>query len=161
MGEQLARFDVRGEPEPQPRPRLMRVGRVSRIYNPPDADRWREAVAAAARLAWRGPPTKQPLDVRIAVYKPRPQYLRKASADPGPIPLAVRGAGDADNYAKAILDAMEGIVFDNDAQAARVVVEKYWAAMGATPGAVVMVLEFESSGARGLFSEAGGSACST
>jgi len=142
---EIVSFVVRGHPEPQPRVKAVRMGKHVKIVTPRTADEWREAVAAASRIAWREDPLERPIEVQILVYVARPKYLMKASADPGAVPLASRGAGDCDNFAKAILDAMEGIVFVNDCQVARLTVEKYFAAMGHRPGARVRVLDVGSA----------------
>lgn len=137
---EVVSFAVRGDPEPQPRPRAFR----SRIYNPDTADRWKAAVAAASQLAWREEPLPlpRPLEVAVTVFVARPQRLLTRNSDPGLIPLIARGAGDGDNFAKAILDAMEGIIFVNDCQVARLTIEKYYVAIGYKPGARVWVLDW-------------------
>lgn len=135
---------VRGEPRPQPRPRAdvrsSGGGRAfARIYTPRDADRWREAVAARSRLSWRRDPTEEALEVYITVFMPRTKALLRPSSPSGPVMMAVRGKGDADNFAKAALDSMEGIVFVNDCQVVRLMVEKFYCARGGEVGCEIVV----------------------
>jgi len=139
-------FMVRGEPKPQPRPRAqVRAGRaggraMAHIYTPSTGcERWRAGVAAACRLEHRGEPLLCGLRVRIRIYLPRTKALCRLSAPDEALPMTVAGKGDVDNFAKAILDAVEGILFKNDAQVWSLTVSKQYVARGCSPGAVVSV----------------------
>jgi len=137
-------FSVAGVPKPQPRPKaqVRRIGgrSMAHIYTPSTGCKeWRDAVAAGCRLAFRDEPLTAGMRVRIVVYTPRPQRLCKKSSPEGPVPMIETGKGDADNYAKAVLDAIEGILFVNDAQVYSLKCDKFYAAKGCRPGAVVKV----------------------
>ena len=142
-------FNVVGtaEPHPRPRARIMPVksGRsCAQIYTPAGgkARAWQQAVARAARRAYAGPAMVGPVSATIVVYAPRPKKYCRKRDDPGPLPMDARGSGDADNYAKGILDAIEGICFVNDAQVTRLSVEKWYTAVGAKPHARVVLWGF-------------------
>lgn len=159
-------FEVRGTPKPQPRPKaeLRFAGKTRKpivhIYTPdsykgPDGKRrsngvkeWRAAVARAAKHEFAAPFTG-PLEVDITVYLERPKRLDSKRADPGAV-LAPEAVGDSDNFAKAILDALHGVAFLNDAQVTDLTVRKRRAAAGCAPGARICVRQLDES--IGLFS---------
>jgi Holliday junction resolvase RusA-like endonuclease len=95
---------VDGSPVPQPRARVVRGARggVGR-YVTPRANGWKESIAIATKLAlirWRREAeTLWPLGTEYAVDI----EVRRA-----------RAIGDLDNFAKAALDAMNGIAWEDD-----------------------------------------------
>lgn len=144
-------FIVRGVPEPHPRPRARVVkGKApfAQMYTPADgpARRWQRAVAAAVRLAYRGPAFVGPVSATITIYGERPKRLCRKRDDPSPRPMDARGSGDCDNYAKGVLDALEGVMFENDAQVTRLTTEKWYAAVGDQPHARVVLWGVPGSG---------------
>lgn len=144
MAEPTLTFSVAGVPKPQPRPkaqvRRMGTRSMAHIYTPSTGCKeWRDAVAAGCRLAFRDEPLTAGMRVRIVVYAPRPQRLCRKLSPEGPVPMIETGKGDADNYAKSVLDAIEGILFVNDAQVHTLTVSKMYAGKGCRPGAVVAV----------------------
>lgn len=149
-------FQVRGDPKPQPRPkaRLVKPKRGKafiQIYTPSTGcENWRKSVAWAGQREIPAPFTG-PLEVDITVYLPRPQRLNTRNADPG----AVRcdgAVGDADNYAKAILDALHNVAYFNDAQVTDLIARKRYAAAGCATGARICVRQLDA--AESLFSAA-------
>lgn len=66
-----------------------------------------------------------PVILRVCVVLQRPKRERAW-------PTAQRD-GDADNYAKMLLDAWNGIVWDDDAQVVECTVRKRWAEQGESP----------------------------
>lgn len=146
-------FTVRGVPKPQPRPkaqiRYARGKPVPHIYTPATGcAEWRSAVASAGQRAMPEP-FAGPIEVEIIVYLVRPQRLCRPSDDPGIIRVDA-AVGDADNFAKAILDALHDVAFRNDAQVSDLIVRKRYAAVGCSPGARICVRQVEAVG--GLFS---------
>ncbi len=99
---------VASDPIPLARTRLS--GR--RCYQPARNVEYRELVQWTARQAMKG---AEPLKGEIcAVVKLYRKYKRSS-----------RRFGDVDNFLKAIFDSLSGIVFKDDAQIVRCVVEKY------------------------------------
>ncbi len=105
-------FLVPEKPRPKSRPRFSK----GRVYTAPETVEYQEKVAAA----YRGPNFgTDPIGIDIQL------------SDLGAI-VIVRSTmrsdsklrGDLDNYAKAILDALEGIAFDNDRQLVELRVSK-------------------------------------
>jgi Holliday junction resolvase RusA-like endonuclease len=124
-------FSVPGDPVPQPRPRYSSRGGFARAYVPSKhpVHAYREAIALAAKLAGVTI-TGEPVSVIIDAVFARPKSHRnkagvKASAPSLPRP-------DCDNVAKAALDALTGVAWEDDSQVARLVVEKSYGDEGRT-----------------------------
>lgn len=116
-------FTVPGEPVPQPRPRVSTRGGFARAYVPKThaVHAYREAIAAAARAAGAGV-HGEPVSVVIDLVWQRPKsHLRKSGVKPD-APVLPRA--DVDNAAKAVLDSLNGIAWEDDSQVQRLVVEK-------------------------------------
>lgn len=116
-------FSVPGDPVPQPRPRITTRGKHGHAYTPADhpIHAYRAAVAAAARAAGAGV-HGEPVQVVIDFIFKRPKsHLRKAGvkADAPRLPRP-----DIDNLEKAVLDALNGVAWEDDTQVACVVKEK-------------------------------------
>lgn len=115
-------FSVDGDPVPQPRPRVSTRGGFARAYVPSThpVHGYRGAIALAAAAAGLTP-TGEPISVVIDAVFMRPKsHLCKAGvkADAPRLPRP-----DVDNIAKAVLDALQGVMGD-DTNVARLVVEK-------------------------------------
>ena len=143
-------FSVRGTPKPQPRPKARlvkpRVGKAFiQVYTPSTGvAEWRTAVARAGRREIREP-FRGPLAIDITVYLERPKRLDSKRADPGAA-LAPEAVGDVDNFGKAILDALHGVAFFNDAQVTDLAVRKRRAAAGCATGARICVRQLDEAG---------------
>lgn len=104
----MIRIVIEGDAIPAARPRFS--GR--RAYQPARNREYRELIQLSARLAMKG---AEPISGEIcAVVKVYRKYKRTA-----------RIFGDVDNHLKALFDGMQGIVFCDDAQIVRCVVEKF------------------------------------
>ena len=100
-------FDVLGEPKGQPRPRaFVRNGHAS-VYDSATAEGWKGSVALAARSHLPIFPIDSPVRVAMTFFLPRPARLLRAKDPEGTIPHTANA--DADNLAKAILDALTQI----------------------------------------------------
>ncbi len=104
----MLRIEIEGDPIPLARPRYS----IRRVYQPKRNVEYRKIVQAAARLAMAGAePMQGELFADVKIYR---KYKPTA-----------RNFGDADNHLKAIFDALNGIVFFDDAQICRCTVEKF------------------------------------
>lgn len=119
-------FEVPGEPKPQSRPRSRAINKngkwIGTTYQPngPDMDyRARIATIAAQHMAGRAP-LSGPLYFRVVLWIPKPKSKPKWKFLPDVKP-------DFDNYAKAICDALQGIVFLNDSQICTALITKKYA----------------------------------
>ena len=116
-------FTVPGEPVPQPRPRVSTRGGFARAYVPAKhpVHAYRDALAAAARVAGAGV-HGEPVSVVIDFVWERPKsHMRKSGVKPD-APVLPRP--DLDNTTKAVLDSLNGVAWEDDSQVQRLVVEK-------------------------------------
>ena len=116
-------FTVPGEPVPQPRPRVSTRGGFARAYVPAKhpVHAYRDAIAAAARVAGAGV-HGEPVSVVIDFVWERPKsHMRKSGVRPD-APVLPRP--DLDNTTKAVLDSLNGVAWEDDSQVQRLVVEK-------------------------------------
>lgn len=110
-------FTVPGQPQAQKRVRFARRGNSVHTFNASSADR--DAVAVFARVAMGSrPPMEGPRHATIEFYLKAPQ--RKPTPWPSKTP-------DLDNLIKLVLDAMNGIVYVDDAQIVTLEAKKYYA----------------------------------
>jgi Holliday junction resolvase RusA-like endonuclease len=124
-------FSIPGDPVPQPRPRVSTVGGFGRAYVPAShaVHGYRRAIAALAKVAGCEP-HPDPVNVVIDFVFGRPKsHLCKSGvrADAPALPRC-----DIDNMAKAVLDSLNGVAWDDDCQVARLVVEKSYGTEGRT-----------------------------
>lgn len=106
-------FTIPGEPVAKGRPRVTRTGHAytpqkTRTYEGYIRDLWRANRAPAL-------PTGQPIRVSVAAHFPVPKSTSKKKR------LGMEGAPhikkpDADNVAKAVLDALNGLAFEDDSR---------------------------------------------
>ncbi len=121
---------VYGLPVAQGRPRAFRTtkGQI-RVYDPANARDWKRTVQAQVLLQRPPEPVGEPLAVTLAFVLPRPKSLPQRERYPARRP-------DIENLAKAVLDAMAGIVYRDDAQIVRLSVAKDY---GPVPGVAICV----------------------
>lgn len=108
-------FKVYGEPVAKGRPRFTRQGRT---YTPAKTKTYESEVAMLAKAAMQGEePLKTPIAVFIHATFPVPlSYSKKRRSDCLANYERHIKRPDADNIAKAITDAMNGVVYEDDSQ---------------------------------------------
>lgn len=112
-------FIVPGSPTGKGRPRFNR--KTGSTYTPAETASYENLVTMAARAAHTGDPLETPIAVRIDVYRPIPaSWPKKRKAEAR---YDVRRP-DVDNILKIIADAMNGVVYSDDAQISIVTVTK-------------------------------------
>ena len=93
------------EPVPFPRP----SSNGKRRFNPPRYTEFKNQLGVYAKAAMRGQaPLTGAISIVCEFFKPRPK-------DPTSVKY-----GDLDNLIKAVLDALQGICFENDAQVVQI-----------------------------------------
>lgn len=97
--------------EPLPQSRIRFSG--GRAYEESRIKSYKEEVALVAKIAMAGAaPIATPLSVAIKLFRK--------------IKIASRRFGDCDNHCKAVLDALNGVVFADDAQVTKLSAEKFY-----------------------------------
>lgn len=133
-------FWVSGEPKGQPRPRAFarKMGGkfVARVFDAGTAEAWKGAIAVAAAQHKPAAPISGPVRLRICFYIARP----KGHYTAGKVERGLRataphyhvGKPDADNLAKAVMDALTqcGWFWGDDAQVAVLTAAKLYADSG-------------------------------
>lgn len=151
-------FRVYGVPAPTPRLRHRIVQRRDRAafvhaYTPTLADKWKRAVRAAASLAMGGhEPFSGPVAVERVFLFPRTDEQMRPSAPPGRV-WCPQHVGDEDNLVKAVNDALNGVVYEDDRQICDGRVLKCRCARGEAPGVIVRVYRLAGASTPTLFEE--------
>jgi len=91
-------------PHAKGRPRVATVGGQARAYTPAPTAKWERAFARLARPHRPDEKIDQPVRVDILAVRARPQKYNRKRDWPGLLWAAARP--DADNYRKAVLDAL-------------------------------------------------------
>ena len=141
----MIRFIIPGAPQGKGRPRHTKAGRT---YTPPETRAYEDLIRACAAQAVQGttsPGTLWQVSIWALTARPktRPEGVSSEVWKSGRQVLR-RGKPDVDNIAKAVLDGCTGVIWGDDTQVVRVVVERLMAAEGQEAG--VMVAAQEVSG---------------
>jgi Holliday junction resolvase RusA-like endonuclease len=133
-------FTIPGQPVAKGRPKFARRGAHVVAYTPAKTASYENLVKLAATTAMCGAqPTAAPVALSVTLNLQIPASWSKKRRD-----AAVAGAicatkkPDADNVLKGIKDGCNGIVWADDAQVVRIVLDKRYSE---TPCAVVHVVE--------------------
>lgn len=132
-------FFACGTPKGQPRPRAFIRGKRAAVYDPGTAEGWKGQIA----IAWRetgldGAAEAQAYHVALVFRFPRPKhhFTGKGSLKPAS-PVWHTAKPDADNAAKAVLDALTALsVWRDDAQVACLTIDKRY---GDKPGCQITI----------------------
>lgn len=131
------RFFVPGHPAPQGSKQAFVRGKravlveVSKRVKP-----WREAVQDAA-ITHGCQPLDGPVWVMLTFLMPRPKAMPKSA------PLTMCARPDLDKLARAVLDALTGVCFEDDSQVTRLLVVKRRAGTAEEPGVMIHVEQGE------------------
>jgi Holliday junction resolvase RusA-like endonuclease len=122
---------VFGAPVPKGRPRLSTINGHARAFTPAKTRRYEDLIRLEAGRVMEGLDQLQgALSVKIRAFIPMPQALAKHKTKG---PLAEAGdlrpitRPDCDNMAKCV-DALNGIVWHDDAQVVSLTVDKFYSA---------------------------------
>jgi|LakMenEpi03Aug12_release.lakeMendotaPanAssembly.Ray.scaffolds.fasta_scaffold25435_11 Holliday junction resolvase RusA-like endonuclease len=132
----IVEFRVPGDPQGKGRPR--HSAKTGAVYTPSKTKRYEKVVADLAKLAMGEQlPIEGPVMLQLTALFPIPQSWskrKKVQAAKGELFPTVKP--DFDNVAKAISDAMNKIVFNDDSQVVYSVISKVYAER---PGVKVIV----------------------
>lgn len=124
-----AEFVVHTQPKGKGRPRFARVGNSVRTYTPAKTADYEEMIRQAYFNQCRGTYFgKSPVFIFVDAYFQIPKSRTKADKElmrAGKIRPTVKA--DADNILKSIMDALNGIAYEDDAQIVFATVRKFYA----------------------------------
>lgn len=98
-------FEVKGDPVPKARARTVRKGGRTWSFTPKRVAAWEKVVKAEAAKHFDQPLTG-PIQVSMIFHMDRPKSRRKD--------VWVPTTPDLDNLEKAVLDAMNGVAYEDD-----------------------------------------------
>ncbi|MFW3538014.1 RusA family crossover junction endodeoxyribonuclease [Vagococcus fluvialis] len=132
---------IPGQPVPQGRPKFTTKPFV-RAYDPPKSSAYKKVVAKYANQCKPNKLMQGPLEVRVDIYKESLKSFSKIKKEQAENKeLRPITKPDADNYAKGILDALKGIIWEDDGQVVKLITEKFYSS---NPRAEVFVSQLES-----------------
>ena len=130
-------FTAYGLPKGQPRPRAFARGGRSAVYDPGTAEGWKGQIAIAAK-AWENQRHDQPFQVFLKFLMPRPKAHYTSKGLRPTAPKWFTGKPDADNLAKAVLDALTQIgIWKDDSLVVSLLATKEFSE---TPGCEVVIV---------------------
>ena len=121
-------FSIPGQPRGKQRPRIGKVAGDAVAFTPQQTRTEEGAVRmfAAAAMAGR-PPLEGPLEFHVKAYMPIPvSWSAKKQTAARKNSIFPIGKPDADNCGKLVADGLNHIVWRDDSQIVRFVVEKFY-----------------------------------
>lgn len=118
-------FTFEIEPVPQLRPRVSSRGGYVRVYDPPKVKQFKSLLRSLAVNQYSRPPLLGPLSVSLTFYRPVQKSIsqtereRRLTNQSKPVVKP-----DTDNYIKSTLDALNGVLWHDDAQIVKIEAEK-------------------------------------
>ena len=118
-------FVVPGQPYGKGRPRASSRGGFVRMYTPATTLAYESEIARLAEMA-RGdwPVLATPMSLRVIAHHAIPASWPKRKQLQALNGEVIPGKPDLDNVAKAVLDALNGVIYEDDKQVIRLVAEK-------------------------------------
>lgn len=118
-------FVVPGQPYGKGRPRASSRGGFVRMYTPATTLAYEAEIARLAEMA-RGdwPVLATPMSLRVIAHHAIPVSWPKRKQLQALNGEVIPGKPDLDNVAKAVLDALNGVIYEDDKQVIRLVAEK-------------------------------------
>lgn len=135
------KFEVEIVPKGKARPRFVRMGKMVRTYTPKTTSDYEKQIAEEF-LMQGGTVFDYPyLEVSIIAYFGIPKSTRKAERllyETGYVPYPHKP--DTDNLGKSVLDALNGVAYEDDKQVVSLRVRKYY---GRIPKVIIKIKEIE------------------
>ena len=135
------KFTVPGQPVPQGRPRFT-TKPFMRTYDPPQSAKYKRKVKKFADKIAPDEPLKGELFVEVLIFKETLKSfskVKKKAAEAKTLRPITKP--DADNYAKGILDAVKGVLCEDDGQVVDLVTRKFYSEI---PRAEITVKEISN-----------------
>lgn len=144
----MVEFIIPGIPQPQGRPRAGRRGNKIVMYDPKESKEYKRYVALIAKQHAPKTLLEGALSVRIKIYREIPKSTTKKDRA-----LIFEGIKrpvtkpDTDNYVKSVLDACNGIIYQDDSQVADLYASKFYSD---NPRVEIEVREIDIYGSTGV-----------
>lgn len=109
---------INAVPQSQPRPRITVRGKYAHAYEPKSITEYKRLVAGKYRSAYKQQlPLTGALSVDVRFYRPIQKSISKIERQRRVLGQSLPTVKpDIDNYVKAILDALNGLAFQDDSQ---------------------------------------------
>lgn len=123
----VIQFTVWGDAVGQGRPRFARRGKFTQAYDPPDSREYKKYVKLLASQNRPHTPIEGPVELKLLIYRPLLKSMskkKKAAAVAGTLRPIKKP--DVDNVAKGVMDAMTGIIWQDDKQVVSLQVSKFY-----------------------------------
>ena len=135
----MVRIIVPGDPHGQPRAGVQTGrGRRPRFYSrSKTVECWKATIREIYRARGANAGSRA-VRIRLCFIFPRPQRLMRKNSPPGRIPYTVKP--DSDNIAKAVMDALNGVAYNDDAQVYDLHVQKWYAPLGDEPNSYIEII---------------------
>ncbi|MPW16932.1 RusA family crossover junction endodeoxyribonuclease [Paraburkholderia sp. CNPSo 3157] len=146
IAKRTVAFTVEGEPVAKGRPRASRTDTGVRMRTPKKTKSYESKIRAAATAAMFGSiPFGRPVALTVSIYLPIPESWSKLRQTKAAQDL-IRATNkpDTDNVVKAVKDAMNEIVYEDDSQVVDLVATKKY---GREPRVEVEVMELDGEAA--------------
>lgn len=122
------KITIPGQPVPQGRPRFS-AKPFPHAYDPKPSVDYKKHVKMVALREKPPKPLSGELEVEVHIYKETLKSFSKAKkVDAEARIIRPITKPDADNYAKGILDALKGIIWEDDGQVVDLIARKYYSA---------------------------------
>lgn len=115
------------EPVAQARPRARRFGKGIRLYDPPKTATFKRKLHKLAKESYHDAPVEGEIYLKVAFYRKiqksisKKEHDRRASGAHRPIVKA-----DLSNYLKSFEDALNGVLWKDDAMIVHEEIDKYY-----------------------------------
>jgi Holliday junction resolvase RusA-like endonuclease len=103
---------------------------------------FKATVRMAAQQAYQGPPLDGPLELSMQCLLPRPKRLVWKRRPMPAVPHTSKP--DVDNLAKAVFDALNGLLWQDDSQVYQASVSKWFVSGDSSPGVIVSIERAEA-----------------
>ncbi|CEG28107.1 RusA family crossover junction endodeoxyribonuclease [Bacillus sp. B-jedd] len=123
----MIEFTVYGEPVAQGRPRFSSHGGITRVYDPAKSRDFKKYVRLVASQHRPVKLLQGPLKLFVTIYRPTLRKFSKkklAAAEQGELRPITKP--DVDNYVKAVKDACNKVIWNDDSQVVDLYVGKYY-----------------------------------
>jgi Holliday junction resolvase RusA-like endonuclease len=135
--QKLFEYTIIGNPTPKGRPRFTKSGHAYTPKKTRDAEAKIKFMLQIAASVHSKLPAKNFCNVFVSFYLHRPKRLQKKTSPPEAIPHDKRP--DLDNLVKLLIDASNGILFDDDAQIHQIIANKWYCEIDNEPRTYIEV----------------------